>query len=144
MLRFFRAAGVGAAVALVAVPSGVVGQRPQGDAHDPRAAIPSIASIFGFEPGADRHLPSWSQITQYFAALDRASPRVSVRTLGKTTLGRPFIVAFISDSTTLANLPRYREIQRKLADPRLQRPGERARLVADAKPVILVTSSIHS
>jgi len=41
-------------------------------------------------------LPTWKQITDYFTALDKASLRVSVRTLGKTTLGRPFLVAFIS------------------------------------------------
>ena len=41
-------------------------------------AIPTPASILGFEPGADRHLPSWKQITDYFTALDKASPRVSV------------------------------------------------------------------
>jgi hypothetical protein len=107
-------------------------------------AIPSPASILGFEPGADRHLPSWKQIVDYFTALDRASPRVSVRTLGKTTLGRPFIVAFISDSSTLANLDRYRQIQRKLMDPRLQAADERQKLIDDGKNVILVTSAIHS
>src|ERR1051325_9616140 len=104
-------------------------------------AMPTPASILGFEPGADRHLPSWKQITDYFTALDKASPRVSVRTLGKTVLGRPFIVAFISDSSTLANLERYRQIQRKLMDPRLRAPNERARLIADGKNVILITSS---
>ena len=41
-------------------------------------AIPAPASMLGFEPGADRHLPSWKQIVDYFTALDRASPRVSV------------------------------------------------------------------
>ena len=107
-------------------------------------AIPTPASILGFEPGADRHLPSWKQIVDYFTAIDRASPRVSVRTLGKTTLGRPFIVAFISDSSTLANLEHYRQIQRKLMDPRLQVANERQRLIDEGKNVILVTSAIHS
>lgn len=106
--------------------------------------VPDPASILGFQPGADRKLPSWRQITDYFAALDKASPRVSVRTLGQTTLGRPFIVAFIADSSTLANLERYRQIQRKLVDPRLRIAGERDRLLADGKNVILITSSIHS
>ena len=63
-------------------------------------AVPSPTSVLGWEPGADRKLPSWKQVTDYFAAVDKASPRVSVRTLGKTTLGRPFIVAFISDSAS--------------------------------------------
>jgi hypothetical protein len=67
-----------------------------------------------------------------------------VRTLGKTTDGRPFIAAFISDSATLANLEHYRQIQRKLMDPRLQAPGEREKLLAEGKNVILVTSAIHS
>src|SRR5262249_17743404 len=85
-----------------------------------RAAIPTPASILGFEPGADRHLPSWKQITDYFTALDKASPRVTTRVLGKTTLGRPFLAVFISDSATLANLEHYRQIQRRLMDPRGQ------------------------
>jgi len=106
--------------------------------------LPTPASILGFEPGADRHLPSWKQITDYFTALDKASPRVTVRTIGKTVLGRPFIVAIISDSSTLANLEHYRQIQRKLMDPRLQAAGERGKLLAEGKNVILVTSAIHS
>ena len=106
--------------------------------------IPTPASVLGFEPGTDRKLPSWKQVTEYFTALDKASPRVSVRTLGKTTLGRPFLVAFISEPSTLANLERYRQIQRKLMDPRLRAPGERGKLIADGKLVVLITSSIHS
>ena len=110
-------------------------------ANDP---IPTPASIIGFEPGTDRKLPTWKQVTDYFTALDKASPRVSVRTLGKTTLGRPFLVAFIGDPATLANLERYRQIQRKLMDPRLRSAGEREKLIADGKLVVLITSSIHS
>jgi hypothetical protein len=107
-------------------------------------AIPTPESILGFAPGADQHLPSWEQIVRYFHALDAASPRVSVRTLGKTQFGRPFIAAFISDSSTIANLEHFRQIQRKLMDPRLQRPGERQSLIEQGKNVILVTSAIHS
>src|SRR5947208_1795998 len=118
-----------------------VAQQPQGAGRDP---IPTPSSILGFEPGADRHLPSWKQIVDYFTALDKASPRVSVRTLGKTVLGRPFIVAFIADSATLANLDHYRQLQRKLMDPRLQAAGERQKLIDEGKNVILVTSAIHS
>src|SRR3954451_3584855 len=127
--------------ALILASTPIYAQQPQGAAHDP---IPSPASILGFEPGADRHLPSWKQITDYFTALDKASPRVTLRTLGKTTLGRPFLVAFISDSATLANLDHYRQIQRKLMDPRLQAANERQKLLDEGKNVILVTSAIHS
>lgn len=116
------------------------------DAQASRApAIPNLEQHLGFKPGADRKLPSWTQITEYFAALDKASPRVSVRTIGKTVQGRPFIVAFIADSSTLANLERYRTIQRKLMDPRTRTASDvKERLLQDGKNVILVTSAIHA
>ncbi|MFI5241534.1 MAG: M14 family zinc carboxypeptidase [Gemmatimonadales bacterium] len=106
--------------------------------------IPTPASVIGFTPGTDRKLPEWSQVVAYFTSLAKASPRIQLHTLGNTTLGRPFIAAIISDSATIANLDSYREIQRRLADPRLQHPGERDSLIANGKLVILITSSIHS
>lgn len=109
------------------------------------ARVPDLEQVLGFKPGADRKLPSWKQVTDYFAALDRASPRVSVRTIGRTVQGRPFIVAFISDSATLANLDRFRTIQRKLMDPRQRTAADnRERLIEQGKNVILVTSAIHA
>ena len=108
------------------------------------ARVPSPASILGWEPGTDRKLPTWKQVTDYWTALDKASPRVSVRTLGKTTLGRPFLVAFISDSANLANLPKYQKIQQQLMDPRKRGSASTASLIAQGKNIILITSSIHS
>jgi hypothetical protein len=124
-----------ATVALLLLPSLV---------HAQSRAVPTPASVIGFEPGADRKLPEWQQVVAYFKALDAASPRVQLRVLGKTTLGRPFVAAFISDSATLANLPKVHETQRKLADPRLATALERAALEQNGKVVVLVTSSIHS
>ncbi len=113
-------------------------------AQRPSAAVPTPASVLSWEPGTDRKLPTWKQVTDYFSAVDRASPHVSVRTLGQTTLGRPFIVAFISDSATLRSLPRYQRIQQQLMDPRQRAATTRAELIASGKNVILITSSIHS
>jgi hypothetical protein len=109
-----------------------------------RPPVPTPASILGYEPGADRKLPSWKQITDYFTALSKASPRVQVRTLGKTTLGRPFLAVFIADSSTIRNLERFRQIQRKLMDPRLRGKDELEPLLTQGKNVILITSAIHS
>ena len=109
-----------------------------------RRPVPTPASILGWEPGTDRKLPTWRQVTEYFSALDAASPNVQVRTLGLTTLGRPFIVAFISDSANLANLEHYRQIQQQLLDPRKRTGADRERLLAEGRNIVLITSSIHS
>ena len=112
--------------------------------HAQRPAVPTPASILGWEPGTDRKLPTWKQVTDYFAALDAASPHIQVRTLGRTTLGRPFIVAFISDSANLANLETFRRIQQQLLDPRTRTAADRERLLSEGRNVVLITSSIHS
>src|ERR1044071_9611111 len=110
-----------------------------------RAEIPSPRSVLGFTPGDDRTIADWKQISNYFAQLDRASDRVQVQTLGETTLKRPFIVAFISSPENIRNLPKLKEIQRKLADPRLiQTDAERERLLRDGKAVVVISCSIHS
>lgn len=141
---WLRAAALATFVALV--PGGAISaQKPAEKPTAKPAAVPSPESILGFAPGADRKLPSWKQITGYFTALAKVSPRVQTRVLGKTTLGRPFLAVFIADPATLANLERYRLIQRKLMDPRLRGPNDKLQALVDkGKNVILITSSIHS
>ncbi|MCC6930361.1 MAG: hypothetical protein IT359_15355 [Gemmatimonadaceae bacterium] len=142
--RAFHAIPVLSIVASAALAIGSLALAGRPLAAQAPSAIPTPASVLGWEPGTDRKLPTWQQVTTYFRALDKASPRVSVRTLGKTVQGRDFIVAFISDPATLATLPRYQQIQRKLMDPRLRQAGELPRLLDQGKNVILITSSIHS
>lgn len=109
------------------------------------SAIPSPKSLLGFTPGEDRTIADWKQITSYFARLDQASDRVSVQTLGQSTLKRPVIVAIISARENILTLQKYKDIQRQLADPRLaMQPTQRDRLVADGKVVVTISCSIHS
>src|SRR5215216_4478852 len=109
------------------------------------AAIPSPKSVLGFTPGDERTIAGWSQITDYFQRLDRASDRVLVQTLGQSTLKRPLIVAFISARENILALPKYKEIQQQLADPRKVTSNiQRDRLLANGKVVVTISCSIHS
>jgi len=109
------------------------------------AVIPSPKSVLGFTPGDDRTIADWSQITDYFERLDRASDRVTVQTLGQSTLKRPMIVAFISARENILALPKYKEIQQLLADPRkMTQTTPRDRLLANGKVVVAISCSIHS
>jgi hypothetical protein len=108
-------------------------------------SIPSPKSVLGFTPGDDRTIADWSQITDYFERLDRASDRVLVQTLGQSTLKRPLIVAFISARENILALPKYKEIQQQLADPRkITQNIQRDRLLANGKVVVTISCSIHS
>jgi hypothetical protein len=110
------------------------------------APIPRPADIIGFTPGDDRKLASWAQITEYFRKLSAASDRVKLEDLGKTTLGRPFLLAIISSPENLARLDRFKEIQRKLADPRLinSNDEEADKLIAEGRTIVMITCGIHS
>jgi hypothetical protein len=110
-----------------------------------QSTIPSPKSVLGFTPGDDRTVAGWSQITDYFERLDRASDRVLVQTLGQSTLKRPLIVAFISARENILALPKYKEIQQQLADPRkITQNLQHDRLLANGKVVVAISCSIHS
>lgn len=60
------------------------------------AEVPPPESALGFKPGTDSQLAGWSQVVTYFKAVDTASDRVSLRVLGDSTEGRPYLAAIIS------------------------------------------------
>ena len=89
-------------------------------------------------------LSSGNDVVQYFHRVAAASNQVELSELGKSTEGRPFLMATIAAPETLENLRRYREIQSRLADPRQTPSDEAEALIAEGKAVVLITCSIHS
>ena len=79
-------------------------------------------------PGTIGRLAYVEELNRYFRAVDDASPRVKVFSLGMSDEGREMIVAAIADSATIARLDDYRAMTARLADPRGLAPAERARL----------------
>ena len=108
------------------------------------ATLPAPSQFLGFPVGADRKLADYRQIVSYLRALDAASPRVEVVSLGRTTLGEDMVMAVISSEENIRNLAQIKETARKLADPRGLSDAEVNRLAAEGKAVVLVTCNIHS
>lgn len=107
------------------------------------AEIPTPESHLGFRPGADFHLAGWAPVVDYFRKVDAASDRVVVRELGRTTEGRPFVVAVVSSEANIRELDRYQKLQRRLALPSAT-DSSGADPAGESKPVVLITCSIHS
>lgn len=105
----------------------------------------SPSDYLGYTVGADRRLADWTEITGYLAELASGSERVRIDTLGRTTLGRPFVLLTISDPMNLASLDGIRETQLQLADPRrIRDPGHLEKLIGTGRSIVLITCSIHS
>ena len=108
-------------------------------------AQPSPRSVLGFTPADEKTIADWTQIVDYFSKLDKASDKIAVREIGKTTLGKPLIVAFISSASNIRNLEKYREISARLADPRtVKDESELEGLVKNGKTIVSIACSIHS
>ena len=96
-------------------------------------ALPTPEDHFGHSMGADRELVEWEDVVSYFRSLDEASDSLSVEELGRSTEGRPLILAVIANAETIADLDRYRGILASLADPRKTPPDMTDQLVAEGK-----------
>ncbi|HEX3101282.1 MAG TPA: M14 family zinc carboxypeptidase, partial [Pyrinomonadaceae bacterium] len=110
------------------------------------AQIPAPKDVLGFTPGDDRKLASWAQTLDYFKKLDAASDRVQVTEIGNTTIGVPIIYATISSPENLKNLEKYKQINAKLADPRIFKSNDATAktLIAQGKTIVLITCGVHS
>ncbi|MEA1888062.1 MAG: M14 metallopeptidase family protein [Bacteroidota bacterium] len=105
--------------------------------------IPDPETFFGHKPGADKKLIRWEQMLSYFETLDNNSSRIEVRELGRTTMGNPFILAIISSPENLANLSRYKDISKNLAEGRISQIDSE-KLAEEGKTIALITCSMHA
>ena len=108
------------------------------------AKIPTPEEVLGFKVGTDRKVADMHQILDYFAKLDKASERIVVKEVGKTTMGNPFIVAFITSAENHKNLEKYRKYQQMLADPRKITDKEAEGIISQGKAVVMINCSIHA
>lgn len=108
------------------------------------AQIISPEEAIGFPVGADYKLARWETITDYLRLLSANSDRVILEDRGKTTEGLDFVLALISSPENLANLDRYKAIQRKLANPQEHGLTELEQLAREGKAVVMISCNIHS
>jgi len=104
----------------------------------------SPKDFFGFEPGTDGNLFDYNQLIAYFRQLDEASPRIQMREIGVSPMGKKMYMVFISSPKNLEKLDHYKDINRRLALDWQLRDQERDSLVAENKVFVLATLSMHS
>jgi len=128
------------ACVVIVIVTAVAGSVP---AQTP-TTIPSPSSVLGFEPGSDRQLMDYGQLTDYLLLLAEASDRIEMREAGTTPLGRTMYVVFISSADNIGRLDELREINKQLAlDPSLSE-AEQASLIQRGRVFVMETLSMHS
>jgi len=108
------------------------------------AAQTSPEAFLGFKVGADKKLADYSQIQAYFQKLDQESPLVTLFPIGTSTMKKPMFMAVITSEENMAKLDSYREITKKLRDPRTLSPEDAKKLAKEGKVILLITANIHA
>ncbi len=132
MQRIRFAVPVALALALLALAAGPLASQTPPD------------KFLGHRVGEDRKLADYVQIKAYFEKLAQESNRIKLFTIGESVQKRPIIMAAISTPANLAKLDRWKEIVRKLRDPRTTSVDEARRLAKEGKVLVLVTCSLHA
>ncbi|MFN8254528.1 MAG: M14 family metallopeptidase [Bacteroidales bacterium] len=100
--------------------------------------------FFGFKPGADRMLFNYEKLIEYLTLLDEVSPKLKMKEIGKTPLGKPMYVGFVSSEKNLQQLEELKGINKKLALDTSLTDKEIEELSIKGKVFLMSTHSMHS
>ena len=110
----------------------------------PQAEIPTPEEFFGFAIGTDEKLARWDQILEYFDLLAETSGRVRVDEYGPTTLDNRFVSVVVTAPENFADIDRYVDIGRQLADGRSLSQQQARALAQEGKVTVVLNHNIHS
>jgi hypothetical protein len=106
--------------------------------------VPTPAKVLGYPIGMPNKLTYTKDIYRYMHALEKASPRVKVFTIGMSEEGRETLLVAVSDEANLKKLDHYKELNARLADPRKTTDAESKQIIAEDIPIYWASGSIHS
>lgn len=113
--------------------------------HLPLAkGIPTPRDVLGYHVGTPKRLTKTAEALAYYRALEKASPRVRVTTIGRTDEGRDVTVVYIASEPTMKQLDTHIANLGRLADPRGLSEADALRLVAATRPIYHLMAGLHS
>ena len=130
----------GAALSVCAIPCAA----QVAETTNPSSNVPTPQSVLGHKPGDDFYLANYDESREYFRKLAASSNRIKLINVGKTTRGLEWEIAIISSPENLANLDKYKNISRKLADGRELSDAEARELARQGKAIVHIDGGLHS
>lgn len=107
------------------------------------AQIPHPRETFGHEVGADHKLADYDQMLSYYNKLAASTDRVQMIEIGKSVMGRPMKLVFISSEENMRSLEKWREISEKLARAEISEEEAR-RLSKEGKAIVWIDGGMHA
>ncbi|HET8769940.1 MAG TPA: M14 family zinc carboxypeptidase [Gemmatimonadaceae bacterium] len=106
--------------------------------------VPTPLKFFGRMPGTPGELTYAKDIYRYYEAIDKASDRIAMWTIGKTEEGRDMVLLAVADESTIRDIEKYKGMLAALTDPRKTTEDRAQQILQTAKPIYWITSGMHS
>ncbi|MGE0554835.1 MAG: M14 family zinc carboxypeptidase [Gemmatimonadales bacterium] len=106
--------------------------------------IPTPREVLGYHIGKPKTLTYYADQLRYYRALEAATPRVRIETIGRSDEGRELVVVWISSEANLQALDANRAKLATIADPRGKSEAEIRELIKATKPHYHLMGGLHS
>ena len=108
------------------------------------AQAPTPESVLGHKPGDDFYLASYDDSLGYFQKLAKATDKLKLVQVGKTTEGRDWYIAIISSAKNLADLDKYKDTAKRLALVKGLTDEQAHALAHNGKVIVHIDGGLHA
>jgi hypothetical protein len=145
--RKFGSFGLALTAALLVLTAplaqGIIQSRSAAPAAITRTITTPKAAL-GFNIGDDYQLANYTQLSSYLKKLAAESSRIKLVEYGKTSEGRPMLMAIITSPANHARLDHFKNIARRLALAEGLTDEAARALAAEGKAVVWVDAGLHA
>jgi Zinc carboxypeptidase len=108
------------------------------------AKLTTPMAEWGHNIGDDHFLVNYQQLMAYWRKLEKESPRIRLEEIGKTSEGRPMLMAIITSPANHKNLAKYKSIAARLANAEGLTDEAARALAKDGKAVVWIDGGLHA
>src|SRR5579864_3065213 len=125
-------------------PSGLPASRAPGLPASQPSTVTSPTKAWGHDIGDDYFLADYQQLIGYWHTLEKESNRVHIVDIGKSSEGRPMLMAILTSPANYAKLDHYRDIARRLALADGLTDDQAHALAREGKAVVWIDGGLHA
>ena len=139
-----RTLGLSACLTALIVIGGS-GAPPQPAAITPHAPpITSPKAALGFDLGDDYQLANYSKLSAYWKTLERESDRIRVVEYGRTSEGRPMLMAVVTSRVNHQRIDHFRAVAKRLTLAEGLTDDTARALAVEGKAVVWIDAGLHA
>ncbi|HYT75479.1 MAG TPA: M14 metallopeptidase family protein, partial [Vicinamibacterales bacterium] len=106
--------------------------------------ITTPKQFFGFNIGDDYQLATYTQFSEYVHKLEKQTNRMKLVEIGKTSEGRPQLMAIVTAPENFRKLDRYQEISGQLAHAEGLTDDQARALAKEGKSIVWIDGGLHA